>query len=196
MAKDNFTNNKLELFQKLEDIEAGIIYFGGVIEDFINEDINTLVDEGKVFTYLDYTIYGASEVKDLVFDPIDYKGSKLKVFTPSFSATAGPVIIDVYFGTDAVRDPAKELFIYNRNGKSSNTAKSKAYINPIINSLGFRPGGRLVPSGGQNPATGVPGEAAEFVPVILDETQKVLFRIKNLNGADTYIETNVVFIEY
>ncbi len=123
-----------------------------------------------------------SGVVHIVFDPtaLNSPGNVLAIFPLFFqSFGAGPVEIDIYFGTDADED-GTEILCFNRNQESSKDCLSRVWLNPTINDIGTKlPPEFEIPSDG-TPATAVlGGSAGDTIITNAMKTGKYTFRLTN-----------------
>jgi hypothetical protein len=155
---------------------------------------------GHAFSYIDYLIYGSSEVKDFVIDPRAFVNppngyNRVMSEVPVFNATAGPITIQVYGDTQAA-DDGTLINLYNRDGRSSKPiADTIIRLNPTITSPGINFANYLVPATGVSPATGAPASVGDVLPFNLRLDQKYLFRITNTNGNGVYVGVRSIIYE-
>lgn len=89
-------------------------------------------------------------VANIVIDPTAVPAGKVLVVLPiSFSAFgAGPIFVDLYFGTDADEDGTL-LVSGNRDNRSVTTAGTIARLDPTVNDIGVKtPFEFMIPSNG------------------------------------------------
>ena len=154
---------------------------------------------GMTYTYQDYHTFGASEVKDFLFDPTGYTpppGGQNRIvgFFPSVFAEAGPILVDFYHSTTASEDGTL-LDIFNRDSTSSNTPSSTLRLGPTVSNAGTRFSGIGVPANATGAGQQVSSSVEESLPFALDITMKYLMRFTNQNGADTLVSIRFTFFE-
>jgi hypothetical protein len=150
---------------------------------------------GRIFSYEDFRTYAASEVAYFIFDPTAFEGESLIVSAPSFSATAGPVLVEYYAGVIESGD-GTILGVSNRLGSSGNVSSATFKLNPTtISNEGIRFTGRLVPSTATTPINVGGATASGSLPFELDTSFKYLVKVTNTNGDGTIIQTDFTWME-
>lgn len=176
-----------------------IIGSGGIVSNIESEILNCL-EQGKVFSVKFWLLYSALQQRNFIFDPTAYapgEGSAARMFGffPVFLATAGPVTIE-YFADPIESGDGTGITIFNRNGRSIVAPQSTFKYDPVtVTSPGTPFADDLVPSNSQGSGVSQPGSSEDFTPFIIDHTKKILFRVTNLDGNDTYIGTKFTFVE-
>lgn len=165
--------------------------FGAIRTTNIQEDAFV---NGKIFSYEDYKIFSSSEVVNFIFDPTAFDGVNLVVTPPSFSANAGPILVEYFIGATADNDGTL-LGISNRRGMSTNVNKAILRLNPSNIGDGTRFSGRLIPATGLDPKTASGVVSGSSLPFELNFNVKYLIRITNINGDDTYVQTDFTWLE-
>ena len=155
--------------------------------------------KGNVYSYEDFTIYAASQVKYLYLDCSLYTGQNFVVFPPAFSSSSGPVTIE-FFADPTVVAPGTELGVSNRRGTSLNVNTAKLYnVDDItgtnITDEGTRFTGRVIPATGTAPANSSGSVSSGALPFELNTAVNYLIKITNLDGAGVYIQTDFSWME-
>jgi hypothetical protein len=154
--------------------------------------------KGEVYLFAhDYT-FASSEVKDLLLDPTGYTPPPqtepgLAMLVPDISASAGPLLIELFSGT-VVSANGVEQVSTPQDYRAAGPAAMKIYLGPTITTLGTARGELLVPatSIGLN-QRGQTLESDE--PLTLDISQKYLIRLTNENGAGTRVGLKFAWAE-
>ena len=149
---------------------------------------------GKAYSFEDYFVFAADEVVNIVVDPLLYKGLNLVVNPIAFSASAGPVTIDFYAGTDADAD-GTELEASNRRSTMLTLPKTVLRKNPTINNIGTRFAGDLVPSTGTAAANSTGATNARDLPFEISNKTKYTIKLTNTNGNDVYVGFKMTWFE-
>lgn len=148
---------------------------------------------GKSFTHSDYTLDVAeSAVINYIFDARDCTCEHVVAENPIFSATSGPVTIEYYVGA-MVSALGTELFTFNRRPGGA-TAKAKLYVAPTITGDGLRIAGQLVTA--TEAVQGDTGSTTSSgLPFEIDQTNLMLIRVTNTNGAGVDIGRLLNWVE-
>lgn len=165
---------------------AGQIKVGSIAEEaFI---------QGKAFSYEDYWLFAeADDEHFLVFNPALYAGFFLFFDPISLSASSGPMLVDIYAGTDSDED-GTPLEASNRRAAFPGP-KSTLRMDPTINDIGTRFAGDLVPASGNNPATANGNSNSGGLPFEPIRPAKTAIKFTNLDGADTYLQIKITWFE-
>jgi hypothetical protein len=162
----------------------------------IQEELFSL---GKSFSYEDYLLYGASETKTLVFNPLEFRPftdfqNRLVINPFGFSASGGPILIQYYADTDSDEDGTL-LGASNRDAQRATLPKSTLRLNPTINDIGTRFAGDLVPATSVSPAAATGALNVGGLPFALSPYIKYAVRITNTDGADIYVQMKMTWFE-
>lgn len=150
--------------------------------------------QGKSFSYEEHLIYGASEVKTFVFDPTAFTGTNI-VFEPIvFAATAGPILIKFYYGTEA-DDDGTLLGVSNRRAPLGIVNQGIWRLNPNIVSLGTEFAGDIVPANETIGQTSVGASNQPGLPFEIFSNIKYALTIENKNGAGVYVQMKATWFE-
>jgi hypothetical protein len=168
---------------------------GQVITGTIQEN---LFIGGFSFSFTDRLLYVATGIKRITFDARLCSCSQL-VFNPIiFSANAGPILIDFYAGVTLNATPGgTELEPSNRRATSPNVSDAVLLLDPVIDNLGTRFAGDIVPA---NESTGVGtsnqgASSSAGLPFEIDHSLVYAIEINNLDGADTYVKIDMTWFE-
>ena len=150
-----------------------------IVQDLRNSMVLT---DGCIFSISKRFTVPASGVVDIIFNPThaNLQDKKLVFFPVFFQGFgAGPIEIDMYFGTDADEN-GTVIESFNRNHESINTRDVVVRLNPTINTIGTKlPPEFEIPSDG-TPATAVlGGQTNETIITNLRKDGKYMFRLTN-----------------
>lgn len=149
---------------------------------------------GVSFSYEEYLTYNADETKTFVFDGTGCTCSQI-IFNPiSFTAIAGPVLIDFYAAVTA-NDDGTSLGISNRRATSDIETGSVLRLNPTGVSLGTAFAGDLVPATETIGQTSQGSSNVPGLPFEIDKTLKYAFTVTNNNGTGTIILVKSTWFE-
>ena len=149
---------------------------------------------GKSFSYEDYTLFAlADEEHFIVFNPVLYAGFFLFFDPIALSASSGPVLVDIYAGTDSDEDGTL-LGASNRRAAFPGP-KSTLRMDPTINDIGTRFAGDMVPATGNNPNTANGSSNSGGLPFEPIRPGKTAIKFTNLDGADTYLQIKLTWYE-
>lgn len=145
-------------------------------------DINSQkVFKDVAFSWSKRFTVGASATVDIVIDPTGIAADRVAVVLPvAFTAFgAGPLNIDLYFGTDSDEDGT--LWDGgNRDNTSATAPKATVRLNPTVNSVGVKtPFEFMVPSDGVPAVSSFGGQAKDDLIFIARKDGKYMFRIVN-----------------
>jgi hypothetical protein len=159
---------------------------------------------GWSFSYVNRLQFAADETKDFVFNPLACDCKTLLFNVIKFSANAGPILID-FFSDVTSADDGDDLLILNRLASSEIEPKSVFQLNPTVSDWGFNfsndlSAGNFYEFKDNNSVTiGVKesgaSDPAEDLPFEVLKSIKTGFRVKNENGAGTYVKIDMTFFE-
>lgn len=160
--------------------------FGFEFRAITTVDINSQkVFRDAAFSWSKRFSIGASATVDIVIDPTGIPSNKIGVVLPvSFLAFgAGPINVDLYFGTDADEDGT--LWTGgNRDNRSSTTPDTEIRLSPTINSVGTKtPFEFMIPSDGVPAVSSFGGQAKDDLIFIPRTDGKYMFRLVNLEAS-------------
>ena len=116
--------------------QTGASKIGAIVSEKLEN--NLVFTKECVFSISKRFSIGASATVDIVIDPTAITFPFLVVLPIAIKAfQAGPITIDLYFGTDA-NDDGTLWDSTNRNNTSSKTAELVVRLNPTINSVGTK----------------------------------------------------------
>jgi len=144
-------------------------------------DINSQkVFRDVVFSWSRRFAIGASATVDIVIDPTGASGKTLVVLPVSVIAQgAGPIFVDVYYGTDADSDGTEWIGV-NRDNRSNTAALTKLRLSPTINDAGTKiPFEFMIPSDGVPATATFAGEVHDSLILIPKTDGKYMFRFVN-----------------
>lgn len=129
----------------------------------------------------------------IVFDPTAFTGDNFTFLPLFFAATAGPVLVNLYTGTDADADGTPLVPSNRREGQPQPV--SIIQLNPTINDPGIQFADDLIPASGSgvgnaNGSTNGPG-----LPFEIDPTMKKLIEFENKGGAGVYLQIKMTWFE-
>lgn len=149
--------------------------------------------EGKSFSWEDYLLFGADETRTIVFDPTLFEGLNVTFNPFSFSATSGPILIDIYPDVSDVVG-GTVLGASNRR-EGGDPPVSILTLDPTSLTLGTKFAGDLVPATGLNPATSTGGGNIPGLPFEVDKTKLKALTLHNLDGAGIYVGAKITWFE-
>lgn len=153
---------------------------------------NHYIHQGKAFAIAKrFTILKAGGTLDIVLDPTASSNAGLEFLPAGYKATAGPVLIDFYAGTDA-DDDGTVLTPTNRNLTSANTADVVFRAGATINNTGTLGAEFLVPADGTAAVASAGGESKEDLITIFSTAVKYMVRLTN-NDATNDAVVHVTF---
>jgi hypothetical protein len=148
---------------------------------------NYYVHQGKAFAVTKrFTVSASGGVLDIVLDPTSCSCDNLEFLPSVYKATAGPVYVDFYAGTNADAD-GTVLSSLNRNLTSSNTSDVIFRANPTINNTGTKGAEFLVPSDGNAAVASAGGESKEDTITVFGTSVKYMVRIINNDATNDAI---------
>ncbi len=167
---------------------------GQLITGSIQEHLFIL---GLLFSYEDYTSYGASEEKIIIFDPRECSCAQVTFDPLVFYAPAGPITIDIYTEVSYTLGTGTLLVQSNRRETSPNASEMILRIGSAA-TLGFsgtKFAGDIVPSTGVSAPTGSGNANVGEIPFEIDLTKVKALGITNTNGAGVLVETKLTWAE-
>jgi len=135
--------------------KTGAYGLGAIVSETLAN--NLIFTKECVFSISKRFTIGASATVNIVIDPLALNvADRLFIVLPIALTAfgAGPIDVDLYFGTDSDEDGTLFQSI-NRNNESSKTAEAVVRLNPTINSDGLK-----LPSEFQIFSNGIPATAS------------------------------------
>lgn len=165
---------------------------GQIVTGSIQED---LFIRGRSFSYEDWLVYAADEIKTFVFDPIACTCDQI-VFQPfAFSAQSGPIEIGIFAPVTA-DDDGTLLGASNRRATSPIIPEGILRLNPSnIVKPADRFAGDLVPASGTAPANSSGAENTQGLPFEIIPSIKYALTVKNTDGAGVRIQFKTTWFE-
>ena len=163
--------------------------------------IEDLFFKSMVMSFEDYFTLGASETLTVVVDPTDFEplgeGILTRIpFEPLIAvATAGPIRIQFYVGTDYTPETGTVLGSSNRDGTSNITPDVKLIQNPDGLALGTRFAGDLVPSLGAGVGNAQNANNQQGLPFAISNLTKYAVTFTNDDGAGVLLQTKFTWSE-
>lgn len=153
---------------------------------------NALVIKDCVFGISKRLTIPSSGIVDIVIDPSAFDKDRLVFLPITFKAFgAGPIYIDIYFGTEY--NGGAEIESINRDLTSSAEAKIKVWLDPNITEVGTKlPSEFVILSDGVAAVSNVGGETKEDLIFNGRIDGNYLFRLTNqeANAAQGFIASN------
>lgn len=173
------------------------IFGSAYLADAVNvrAEANKRVFDDQVFSLSKRFTVVSSGVVDIVFDPLAHTG--LITFLPVafISGVGGPILIDLYLGTDA-EDDGTSLSCINRNNASAVVCDMVVRLNPTVNTPGTLGPEFLLPSDGQGATSKAGGEVREDLVFNVNTAIKYMFRLTNTDTVnDTIMSVSASWFE-
>jgi hypothetical protein len=148
---------------------------------------NYRVLSGDAFSVAKRFIIPASGVVDFVFDPTQATSDQVILLPLTFKAfQAGPIYIDIYFGTDSNNDGVL-LEGVNRDLNILTTGEVFIRQAPTINNTGvLRPNDFVIFSDGVAATAIIGGESSEELILKIKKDQKYLIRLTNQEASPAF----------
>lgn len=159
--------------------------------------------KGQVFSYEDYISFAASETKIIVVDPTAFEplgaGVLTRIpFNPLLGvATAGPILIDFYSGTEAA-DDGTILQGSNRDSTADKLLPDIVLrLSPTVSNKGTRFAGDMIPSTASGPGglTNSGSGNAIGLPFAISNLSKYALELTNMNGDGVYVQLKLTWLE-
>ena len=147
---------------------------------------------GGAFSYEDYLIVPSGGAQ-IIFDPTAFEGTNLTFSPLIFAAESGPVLVDIYTGTDA--DDDGTLLIPSNRREGQPQPKSVIRLNPTVNSLGTKFAGDSVLASGAGIGNVNSNANSPGLPFEIDTSVKKALDIDNTSGGDIIFQIKLQWFE-
>lgn len=174
-----------------QNIGASMGALGVPVVSQFQED---LFVQGKAFSFEDYFIFAADEVKTIIFDSSAFEGENIAVNPFQFCAVAGPFLIDIYTGSSYTAETGDLLHASNRR-ESLPGPKSILIEDPSGVDLGTRFAGDLVVATGVAPAAGNGAGNMPSIPFEINAGVNHAITITNTDGNDIHFCMKMTWFE-